>query len=156
MERLKLYRSGQVVGELTVEPEGLDTLVSRPVCSVCGAGMFGPGRWESEARCPWGFWSRFMVSSSHPPTLVPAVSWLPLGKLVRGEVRRCGRGRGACLELGIRKRCLNSMYTKSAAGRGPGHGAPRQEKELPAMLASPYVGGSLSHDGDVLFARRGR
>ena len=39
MERLKLYRSGQVVGELTAEPEGL-YLRFHARCDLCGEGMF--------------------------------------------------------------------------------------------------------------------
>ena len=88
MERLKLYRSGQVVGELTAEPEGL-YLRFHARCDLCGEGMFRAFAVGQRGEVPLGV----LEPVSGQLQLSRCLSrgqLAPVGQLLRGEVRRCG------------------------------------------------------------------
>ena len=88
MERLKLYRSGQVVGELTAEPEGL-YLRFRVRCDPCGEGVFRAFAVGERGEVLLGVLEP--VSGILQLSRCLSRSQLaPAGQLLRGEVRRLG------------------------------------------------------------------
>lgn len=133
MERLKLYRSGQVVGELTAEPEGL-YFRFHARCDLCGEGMFRAFAVGQRGEVPLGV----LEPVSGQLQLSRCLSrgqLAPAGQLLRGEVRRCGGEEERAWQLPPEEVWERMPLCRRLDRR---QGALWQEKEQRLCLALPY------------------